>query len=176
VKLTYEPAETTGDVLIATMLGFSMKAKNVGAVTSTDESEGKSLISSEGKVTDERLFDDNKQFYFHEHRPTAKTGSEWNLKDELKREYLTSGDQTVTFTPSGWQTNAQKLDFEGEYVWRQETIDPSGPYAGAPRRNWGTSNYNSNGFATKTTLPSGSMSATFASTDARIIRINRLTQ
>jgi hypothetical protein len=161
VKLTYEPAETTGDVLIATMLGFSMKAKNVGAVTSTDESEGKSLISSEGTVTDERLFDDNKQFYFHEHRPTAKTGSEWNLKDELKREYLTSGDQVVTFTPSGWKTNAQKLDTEGEYVWRQETIDPSGPYAGAPVRNWGTSNYNSNGFATKTSMPSGSMSATF---------------
>jgi A nuclease family of the HNH/ENDO VII superfamily with conserved AHH len=28
-------------------------------------------------------------------------------------------------------------------------------------RNWGTSNYNSNGFANKTSMPSGSMSATF---------------
>ena len=61
-----------------------MKAKNVGAVTSIDASEGKSLISSEGKVTDRREFDDDKQFYFHEHRPTAKTGSEWNLKDEFR--------------------------------------------------------------------------------------------
>ncbi|MEQ1902867.1 MAG: hypothetical protein ABL888_01615 [Pirellulaceae bacterium] len=117
--------ETASDILVATMFGFSMKAKNVGAMTSIDESEGKSLISSEGKDTDERIFDDDKQYYFHEHRPTAKTGSEWNLKDELKREYLTSGNQTVTFTPSGRKTNAQKLDTEGEYVWRQETVDRS---------------------------------------------------
>ncbi|MEQ1905930.1 MAG: hypothetical protein ABL888_17200, partial [Pirellulaceae bacterium] len=130
-------------------------------MTSIDESEGKSLVSSEGKVTDERIFDDDKQYYFHEHRPTAKTGSEWNLKDELKREYLTSGNQTVTFTPSGRKTNAQKLDTAGEYRWRQETVDPSGPYAGAPVRHWGTSDYHSNGFVTQTSLPSGSMSATF---------------
>jgi hypothetical protein len=68
-----------------------VKGKNVGSVQFIDDSIGKSLIRSDGKVTDRREFDDNQQFYFHEHRPTAKTDSEWDLKVELKREYLTSG-------------------------------------------------------------------------------------
>jgi hypothetical protein len=76
-------------------------------------------------------------------------------------EFLSGGGSTVTYTPSGTTNSTRSLDTDGEYEWRNDRVLPSGPYAGGLARNWGDSDYFSNGQLTHGVTRSGSVSATF---------------
>ncbi|MBX3417581.1 MAG: hypothetical protein KF851_08270 [Pirellulaceae bacterium] len=161
VRLNFIQPEEGGDVLSAESFGLQTKATPVGKRTTTETSQGNSSVASKSKQTETNYFPGLSWNFMHEHRAESLTTSDWDVGDEWVLEFLSGGGSTVTYTPSGTTNTHRSLDTQGEYQWRNDRVLPSGPYSGALARNWGESEYFSNGQLIHGVTRSGSVSATY---------------
>ena len=161
VRLNFIQPEEGGDVLSAESFGLQTKATPVGKRTTTETSQGNSSVASKSKQTETNYFPGLSWNFMHEHRAESLTISDWDVGDEWVLEFLSGGGSTVTYTPSGTTNTHRSLDTQGEYQWRNDRVLPSGPYSGALARNWGESEYFSNGQLNHGVTRSGSVSATY---------------